>query len=213
MIDLYSFILLNVLGVISPGPDFATVTSYGLTGSRRAAFLAAFGIVTALVIHVFYCVSGIAFFLHSSPKILNCIRICGALYLGYLGLKMLYRNGSTDPSSAPTMKNAFVAGFYTNLLNPKATVFLLSLFSRFATSMNTLGEKIAFAVSIPIIALAWFSFLAYFLTHPHFLPFLQAHRRKFMLIMGVVLLALCISGIISAVIPFEPRSEFCDSLS
>ncbi len=201
MLDLYTFIFLNLLGVMSPGPDFATVTSYGLTGSRKAALLATLGVATALLIHVFYCVSGIAIFLHSSPIALQCIRILGAFYLGYLGLKILRQQGGQETGSiVPITGNAFIAGFYTNLLNPKATVFLLSLFSRFATSMDTWSMKIAFALSIPFIALAWFSLLAYFLTHPSFLPFLQIHRRKFMTAMGIVLLILSVSGLISAIL-------------
>ena len=52
MIDLLLFALLNLLGVMSPGPDFALVTRYGLTGSKRAALLATLGIGSALLIHV-----------------------------------------------------------------------------------------------------------------------------------------------------------------
>ena len=198
MIDFYTFVFLNLLGLISPGPDFAMITAYGLTGSRKAALLATLGIVTALLVHVFYCVSGVALFLSSAPLALNCIKVLGALYLGYLGLKMLKQEKLQAVASAiPVMGNAFIAGFYTNLLNPKATIFLLSLFSRFASSMKTFNMKMAFALVIPLSALIWFSLLAYFLTHPSFCPFLQKHRRTFMVVMGAALIILSLSGIVS----------------
>lgn len=201
MLDLFAFIFLNIIGVMSPGPDFAMVTSYGLTGSRKAALRASCGIAAALIIHVFYCVSGIAIFLSASPKILVAIRLLGALYLGYLGWKILQVKEETQSlSSSDLSKGAFRAGFMTNLMNPKAMFFLLSLFSRFATSMNTLAMKWAFAISIPLIALSWFSSLAYFLTHPTFLPFMQKHRRKFMIVMGTILLLISASGLVSLMV-------------
>ena len=203
MLDLMTFMLLHLLGVMSPGPDFAIITRYGLEGSRRSALLASLGIAAALLIHVTYCVSGVALFLSSSPQILCILKILGALYLGYLGVKIFLESRTQEQSVSHSMlRNAFMTGFFTNLLNPKATVFLLSLFSLFANSMNSLSMKIAFALSIPLIAVTWFSTLSYFLTHSQFLPFLQTHRRKFMMVMGVALLCLSISGIVSAVLEF-----------
>ena len=199
MIDLLLFALLNLLGVMSPGTDFALVTRYGLTGSKRAALLATLGIGSALLIHVLYCVSGIALFLYSTPSALWWIQILGATYLGYLGIKVFSQESKPEVSmNKPMAQNAFVAGFVTNLLNPKATVFLLSLFSQFAHAMNSLGMKLAFALSIPMIAISWFSLLSYCLTHPYFLPSLQKHRRKFMMAMGGFLCLLSLSGMISA---------------
>lgn len=201
MIDLISFIFLNFLGVISPGPDFAIVTHFGLNGSRRSALLASLGIGAALLVHVLYCVSGVAVFLQSSPSILNTIKILACLYLGYLGIKIFSQMQSNEISvTGRGWKNAFVAGLLTNLLNIKATVFLLSLFSLFAHAMNSLKMKLVFSLSVPLIAIGWFSILAYFLTHPRFVPFLQAHRKKFLLTMGIMLLFLSISGLISSVL-------------
>lgn len=199
MFDLCLFALLNLLGAMSPGPDFAIITRYGLTGSRKSALLATFGVATALFVHVFYCISGIAFFLHSLPTLIRIIRILGALYLGYLGIRIFLQEKEQQNSEIKSeARNAFLAGFLTNLLNPKATVFLLSLFSQFATSMNSFKMKIAFGISIPLVATFWFTTLVYFMTHAAFLPTLQKHRRKFMLAMSGMLCLLSISGIFSS---------------
>jgi threonine/homoserine/homoserine lactone efflux protein len=203
MLDLLLFAFLNLLGTMSPGPDFALVTRYGLTGSKRAAIFASLGIGSALLIHVFYCVSGIAIFLHSTPQILNWIQFFGAIYLGYLGLKIFSDQKSEPRAEKEIGKNAFVTGFFTNLLNPKATVFLVSLFSQFAHAMSSFGMKLAFALSIPLIAVSWFTILSHFLTHSYFLPFLQKNRRKFMVSMGVFLCLLSVSGFISVFMNFS----------
>jgi threonine/homoserine/homoserine lactone efflux protein len=197
MLDLVAFIFINLLGVMSPGPDFAMVTTYSLLGSRKAALYATFGIGAALLIHVLYCVSGIAIFLSASPKLMAVLRILGALYLGFLGITLLKKQKEGTIPIQANLKGAFRSGFYTNLLNPKATIFLLSLFSQFAVSMNTFGMKVAFGSCVPIIAISWFGSLSYFLTHPRFLPFMQKHQRKFMCAMGFILICLSLIGLFS----------------
>jgi threonine/homoserine/homoserine lactone efflux protein len=199
MLDLLLFVFLNLLGTMSPGPDFALVTRYGLTGSKRAALLAGLGIGAALLIHVFYCVSGLAIFLYSMPAVLWWVQLSGSLYLGYLGIRVFVQESKPESAGKPLGRNAFAAGFITNLLNPKATVFLVSLFSQFTHAMDSFGMKIAFALSIPFIAISWFTVLVYLLTHPYFLPSLQAHRGKFMIAMGAFLCLLSLSGLISCV--------------
>ena len=140
MIELYSFIFLNFLAMISPGPDFAIVTQYGLSGSKKAALSATMGVVVALMIHVIYCVSGIALLLSSSKTALLTIQFAGGVYLGYLGLKSIKSALSRSLSyKQPRTKNAFFAGFLCNLLNPKAMVF----FTEFIYAVRKFNEYLA----------------------------------------------------------------------
>ncbi|PCI92779.1 lysine transporter LysE [Candidatus Aerophobetes bacterium] len=185
--------------MISPGPDFAIVTQYGLKASRKAAFFASCGVAVALIIHVLYCVTGVALFLNSSPRALLLIKFLGGIYLSYLGIKSMLGAGDDGLQKEIKLKNAFAAGFFCNLLNPKATVFLLSLFGIFAKSMNTLASKFVFGMMIPILAIVYFSFLSYIITHPKFLPFLQKKRKYFTWVMGAVISVIGVVGIISAV--------------
>ncbi len=197
MFELLTFAFLNLLGAMSPGPDFAIVTRYGLTGSRKAALLATLGIASALLIHVLYCLLGIDF-LQNSPVLFTSVRLIGALYLGYLGFKMtLSFRTKTAPHSPvaelQTHRKAFANGFLTNLLNPKATLFLVSLFTQFVSPTMALPMKIAFGATIPLIAFGWFALLSYFLTHPQLLPYLQRYQKGFTFTIGLLLLALSLS--------------------
>ena len=185
--------------MISPGPDFAIVTQYGLKASRKAAFFASCGVAAALIIHVLYCVTGMAFFLNSSPRALLLIKFLGRIYLSYLGIKSILGAAEDGSHKEIKLKNAFAAGFFCNLLNPKASVFLLSLFWIFAKSMNTLASKFAFGMTIPMLATVYFSFLSYIITHPKFLPFVQKRRKYFIWDMGAVISLIGVVGIISAV--------------
>ena len=109
MLEILAFASINLLGVISPGPDFAIVTHYGLRGSRKAALLATLGITTALLIHVLYCIFGVAWFLQNSPILFRSIQLLGASYLGYLGIRMLIHSKKEEaPKREDPSEKAFI---------------------------------------------------------------------------------------------------------
>lgn len=195
MIEWFSFVLVNMLGAISPGSDFAIVTYYGLQGARRAALLATLGIAAALLVHVLYCIFGVVWFLQNSPRLFFGIQLIGASYLGYLGIRMWWDppGSGASHSNEHASRRAFATGFFTNLLNPKAALFLLSLFSQFITPTTSVGMKVAFGVSVPLIAMSWFSLVACLITHRSFLPHLQNHQRLFTRVMGALLVCLALS--------------------
>lgn len=192
MLELLAFAFINLLGAMSPGPDFAIVMRYGLTGSRRAALLATAGISTALLIHVFYCVLGIVVLIQSSKILFSLLHFGGAVYLAYLGVRLIQLGAGKLPKPDPAKihHRAFRDGFLTNLLNPKATLFLLSLFAQFVKPETSMTQKIFFGATVPIVAFSWFSFLSVMLTHRRFLPHLQRYQKAFMIVMGAVLLLL-----------------------
>ena len=193
MLELITFIFINLLGVMSPGPDFAIVTRYALTGSRRSAYFSCLGIASALLIHVFYCLIGVAVFLKGSPALFRTIQVIGAIYLGYLGIRLVFEKKNPSKSEQqPRRKSAFFAGFLTNLLNPKATLFLLSLFTQFITTETPLWQKVAYGIVVPLTALSWFVFLSFLLTHSAIYPRLKHYQKSFTIVMGSVLILLSV---------------------
>ncbi len=200
MVEILAFALINFLGAMSPGPDFAIVVRYGLTGSRKASILATAGIAAALVVHVLYCVFGIVLLIQNSKVLFSLLHFGGALYLAYLGIRLI-QSGSgkfAKPDPVKIHHKAFRDGFLTNLLNPKASLFLLSLFTQFIEPDTTLAQKIVFGTLVPLIAFAWFSFLSVMLTHRRFLPHLQRYQKGFTIAMGVLLLALAAWVVLNA---------------
>lgn len=192
MLEILAFALINLLGAMSPGPDFAIVVRYGLTGSRKAAILSAAGIAAALIVHVLYCIFGIVILIQQSKILFSALHFGGALYLAYLGIRLLQASSEKLTNTQPVKihHRAFRDGFLTNLLNPKASLFLLSLFAQFVTPETSFSERLAFGILVPTIAFAWFSFLSVMLTHRRFLPHLQRYQKCFMGVMGVILLLL-----------------------
>jgi RhtB (resistance to homoserine/threonine) family protein len=195
--------VIALLGAISPGPDFAIVTRNCLSGKFRVGVLTSLGIASALVIHLSYCILGIALLISQSSFLYYTLKYAGAAYLLYLGILMLKDKTSPEGSEEnlkPFLKSKkryppFVSGFLCNLLNPKATLFILSIFTQYISPDTSLGVKVALGSLFPIISFLWFTALSYMLTH----HLLQKHFQGFQVIitkiMGVFLclLAICVA--------------------
>lgn len=190
-----------LLGAMLPGPDFAVVTKNSLLHSRKAGIYTALGIGAAIWVHMAYCVLGIAVILQKSPWIFHVIQYAGALYLTYLGVMLLKPHTAetigTTPNthaSSTTLSNAkaFQQGFICNLLNPKATLFFLTLFSAIATPQTTLLLNLVYAAEIYFTAMLWFCSLAYLISHKVVTTWLNNSTKMIEKILGLILLGLAV---------------------
>ena len=189
--------LISLLGAMSPGPDFAVVTKNCMLGTFRTGFFTALGVSTALLIHVAYCLFGIAILIQDSPKIYHILMCFGSAYLFYMGIKLLKeKKVANEPTlskeETSVIKRPFLSGFLCNLLNPKATLFIFSLFTQFIDPNLSFYKKAIMGSTTAIIGLIWFTLLSYLITH----RMLQKHISRFQLAitktMGVVLCVLAV---------------------
>lgn len=198
MYTLLSLFLISLMGAMSPGPDFAIVTRCGLSGSRKAALFASLGVSAAILIHVTYCSLGLAILIAESPLIFHIIQIGGSLYLGYLGVKLLLPSKDGAKDKIPSPKHAFISGFVTNLLNPKATLFILSVYTQFVEPGTPILRLALYGIVIAVTALAWFAALSILITHRYFLPHFAKFQKVLMKCMGIILLGLAISVLLAS---------------
>lgn len=164
MHELLLVITITLIAVISPGPDFAMVSRNSLVLSRRAGMLTALGIGLGVWVHVAYTLLGIGLIIQQSAGLFALLKIVGALYLVFLGVKMLRsRPGGVDVAagSAPVSDSAALrTGFLTNALNPKATVFVVSLFLQVVQPTTPLSVKLGYGAIISFAHIAWFVLVA-----------------------------------------------------
>lgn len=194
--SVWAVALISLLAAISPGPDFAIVTRNCLSGTFKTGFLTALGVSAALLIHVSYCLFGLAIIIQESPTLFLVLKYLGAGYLFYLGVMLLKEKMSPEGAPAEARKGnkrrPFVSGFLCNVLNPKATLFMLSIFTQFIDPGMGIGEKAMMGGVVALTALAWFALLSYLITH----RLLQKHFARFQMIitkaMGVILCALAV---------------------
>lgn len=165
MTELIAVITITLLAVISPGPDFAMVTRNSLMRSRRAGLLTALGIGLGVLIHVTYTLVGVGVLIRQSLFLFNAIKLIGALYLIYLGIQMLRsatRSSTQAISSSTALSDAAAlrTGFFTNALNPKTTIFIVSLFMQVVHPETPLIVQIGYGLFIAVAHIAWFSLVA-----------------------------------------------------
>lgn len=181
--------LISLLAAISPGPDFAIVTKNSIGKTFRSGALTALGVAAAIMVHVTYCLFGIAIVIKESPIFFHMLKYAGAAYLFYLGIMLLKEKISTE--GARKVANAhvkkihtpFLSGFLCNLLNPKCTLFVLSLFTQFIDPNTQILWKVLMGSIFAFIVLAWFILLSYLITH----RLLQKHFAHFQLIISKVM--------------------------
>lgn len=164
MTELIAVITITLLAIISPGPDFAMVTRNSLLLSRRAGVLTALGIGLGVLVHVTYTLVGVGLLIQQSLWLFNTIKLVGALYLIYLGVKML-RAKPSGVAAAGTLAPlsdlaALRTGFLANVLNPKTTIFIVSLFMQVVRPDTPLALQVGYGGFIAVAHVLWFALVA-----------------------------------------------------
>jgi threonine/homoserine/homoserine lactone efflux protein len=155
--------------VILPGPDTTMVLRSGLRGGRRAALFTSFGINTGLVVWTIASALGVAAILEASAAAFTVLKVAGAVYLAYVGLRMLIlslrAHGTivlTHPDRRPLdPPAAFRAGLLTNLLNPKIAATFTTLLPQFVDENDPpVGRSALLAAIFLVLAVIYLTFLA-----------------------------------------------------
>ncbi|MFC0228765.1 LysE family translocator [Serratia aquatilis] len=155
------------LGMLSPGPDFFLVIKNAARYQRLAAMMTAFGVICGVATHMSYCVAGLAVVITTTPWLFNMLKYAGAVYLIWIGLHALLSRGggninvSEQPQQYVSLKNAFMQGYLCNLLNPKATLFFLAVFTQILQINSGFGEKLWYAGIIFGLAAVWWPIVVF----------------------------------------------------
>ncbi|MCD1606923.1 LysE family translocator [Stutzerimonas kunmingensis] len=160
--------LVHLPAVASPGPDFAVVVRESVTQGRRVGSWTALGVGCGIFVHVAYSLLGIGLIVSQSIVLFNLFKWLAAGYLLYLGWRALRaRPMSLDTAdevgttSDRSPWQAFVVGFVTNGLNPKATLFFLSLFTVVISADTPLWVQAGYGVYLAGATALWFLLVAW----------------------------------------------------
>ncbi|NMP27713.1 LysE family translocator [Rahnella sp. SAP-1] len=153
------------LGMISPGPDFFLVIKNAARYPRLAAMMTSLGVVCGVITHMSYCVAGLAVVITTTPWLFSLLKYVGAAYLIWVGIQALFSHTNSkmnlDNLTQQPVKlhKAFVQGYLCNLLNPKATLFFLAMFTQVLQVDSSLGEKFWYASIIVCLSMIWWPLL------------------------------------------------------
>jgi len=148
--NLSLFFVASIALILAPGPDSLYVLARGLGQGRRAGIIAALGSSSGLLAHTTLAALGLAVLLQTSEIAYTGVRVGGALYLIYLGIRALLsreRLAIGAASSQFSPQRMYLQGLLTNVLNPKVALFFIAFLPQFvdphtpsfALSMLTLG--------------------------------------------------------------------------
>jgi threonine/homoserine/homoserine lactone efflux protein len=135
------FIATAVVLVITPGQDTFFILGRSLAGGRAAGLAAALGITAGSVIHTLFAALGLSALLATSPSAFMAVKLAGAAYLVYIGVRALTSRSSGLQDDARDARDgrwaAFRSGIVTNLLNPKVGLFFLALMPQFIDAASS----------------------------------------------------------------------------
>ena len=181
--------------VITPGPNMAIVIRNSIIHSRSAGIYTAGGLAFGNLIHITYCLVGIGFLISKSILLFNVVKWFGAAYLIYLGIKSLRAQphpslNHANVSSSFTCASALRTGFLTDLLNPKATLFFLALFTQIIRPGTPLLAQIVYGITIVALEFGCFAMLAAIIGHHSVRQRVEAVSHWIERVTGIVLIAL-----------------------
>ena len=193
----------HLLAVMSPGPDTAIIFQQSFANGRNSGILTALGIGFGIFLHCLLAISGISILLYSTEEARFVIKILGASYLIFVGFQSLLLQDSSEPKTRTTIfTHPFLIGLITNILNIKAFLFTVSLFSFINPQPDSLMSWI-YLLYFPVITAAWFSFVSYALTHDalgdifdQYNPKIQFASSAFILALGLLIFLQTIYGIL-----------------
>lgn len=191
-----SVTLIHLLAVMSPGPDFFMALKNSLTYSRRTGIFTAIGFGIGIAVHIFYSLAGLALLISKSILIFSIIKYLGVAYLLYIGVMSFISKpqdisvkNKTHLQDISPLK-AIRIGFLTNVLNPKATLFFLSLFTLVISPSTANGTLVIISGILIINTTLWFSLVAIFFTQKRIRVIYNRYQEVFSKIFGGVLIAI-----------------------
>jgi threonine/homoserine/homoserine lactone efflux protein len=127
------FMVSGILLNLTPGQDTLYIVGRSVSQGQRAGFLSVLGIVAGCAVHTVAAAFGLSALLATSAHAFTVVKIAGAVYLGYLGIRMMFER--VEATIADFVHESdwtiFRAGLLTNLLNPKVALFFLAFLPQF----------------------------------------------------------------------------------
>ena len=193
--QLLAFAGVSLLLAVTPGPDMAVVTKNALAHGRRGVVLTTTGIGLALLIWAAATAVGISALLRASSDLFFVLKLAGAAYLGYLGIRTLVESRrrpgdllAEAPPAAPAHA-IFRQGLLSAVSNPKLGVFFVTFLPQFvAPGQELLPRLLELGLIFAAIGWTWMNVYGLFITRIR--DFITAPRvRQWMQrVTGVVLL-------------------------
>ena len=141
---------------VVPGPAVLYIVAQSIHGGRRAGVVSALGVASGGMVHLLAAVIGLSAVLAASAEAFTTVKLVGAAYLVYLGIRALLsrdeRIAGRDPE--PDLASTYRRGIVVNVLNPKTALFFLAFLPQFVDAdASTRGQLAVLGAIFVVIAL------------------------------------------------------------
>jgi RhtB (resistance to homoserine/threonine) family protein len=169
------FIVAVMLLSVTPGPDTAYIVGRSVAQGRGAGVVSALGIALGCIVHTLACAFGLTALLAASVTAFTIVKFAGAIYLIYLGVRLIFAKPAAQKTSdkqseetrvraAPkSLQQLFTQGFVTNVLNPKVVLFFVSFIPQFV-AVDSAHKTLAFlalGLVFVLVSTFWNTFVAW----------------------------------------------------
>ncbi|MET7362848.1 LysE family translocator [Streptomyces sp. NPDC005562] len=178
-VDLIGFLGVVLVAYLVPGPDFLVVVRSAVEHPARGR-AAALGAQAGLCVHMIAAAVGLSVIATRSPAVYDTVKLLGAAYLVYLGVRAVRaarraareraagalpqppQQGTQFDGGGARWRSGFAQGFFTNVLNPKAALFFLSILPQFVDGDGSMPRQIFLlgALDVLIGIVYWFALVA-----------------------------------------------------
>ena len=144
---LFLFIITSISLTLSPGPDILYVLSQSLSNGFKSGFFVSLGLVSGLFFHTAFISLGFGFLISEYPDIFKFIKYFGAFYLIFIGINLILNRNKIKEikKTQNTLLKNYTTGLIMNIINPKVSLFFLSIFPLFLFD-EILNVKIQFLI-------------------------------------------------------------------
>ena len=152
------FIAASLAVIFSPGQDLILVMSRGLSQGSLAAISTASGVSTGLMGHTLLATLGLGALLIASETAFTVLKVIGVAYLIYLGVRLLMQGAKRlefDKQEHHSHRRLFLQGAFSNLSNPKVTLFYFAFLPQFVPETVSDPTLAIFALGSTFALLTW----------------------------------------------------------
>ncbi|MCT8549324.1 LysE family transporter [Glaesserella parasuis] len=180
---MWTIFFVQLLGLISPGPDFFYVSRKAMADTRRNAILGAIGISIGVAFWALLTLFGLAFLNKHFPSFQFVLMICGGSYLAYSGIQMVQITKNAEIGSATSTSQAtstvkeILKGLMINLANPKIVVFFSSVLAGYVANLSALADLLAVLAILVGSAVVYFWLVALLFSRPAIRHFYAKYNR------------------------------------
>ncbi|WP_411384956.1 LysE family translocator [Pseudomonas sp. MPB03] len=187
--------LVYLAGVVIPGPNFVAVVHKAVAATRPEALALVGGIVLVNLFWSSCAIAGLGVVFAALPWAGLLIKVLGAAYLMWFGLRLLINAGKHAPgllsdALAGSCRQSFIQGVVTNIGNPKSMAFYAAVFSAAAPAHVSPGTFLSMLAVVVVVSMAWYGMVAIALSQPRIACAYQGRRKAIDRLCGGLILSL-----------------------